>query len=86
VPDNTAVLPQKIAGTKVKLETWRYGMVAQILHLGAYTRENPTVERLMEFIKDSGYMIIGDHEEEYLTAPDAKVARTLIRYQVSKAA
>lgn len=84
VPDDTVVLPQKIADTEVILETWRYGTVAQILHLGAYNQENSTIMRLMEFIKDSGYKISGDHEEEYLAAPDAKVAKTLIRYQVSK--
>ena len=85
VPDDTHVLPQKIADTEVKLQTWQYGTVSQILHLGAYTQENPTVERLMGFIKDEGYEISGIHEEEYLTAPDAKEAKTLIRYQVRKA-
>jgi hypothetical protein len=84
VPDDTTVLPQKIADVEVKLETWQYGTVAQILHLGAYTQEYPTIERLMEFIKDEGFKISGIHEEEYLTAPDAKAAKTLIRYQVSK--
>jgi len=84
VPDDTITLPQKIAGTEIKLETWHYGTVAQILHIGAYTEENPTVKRLTEFIKEEGYQIIGVHEEEYLTAPDAKVAKTLIRYRVKK--
>ena len=86
VPDDTTVLPQKTADIEVKLETWHYGTVGQILHLGAYSQESPTIKRLTGFIKDSGYKISGHHEEEYLTAPDAKVAKTLIRYQVSKAA
>ena len=84
MPDDAITLPQKIAGTEIKLETWHYGTVAQILHIGAYTEENPTVKRLTEFIKEEGYQIIGVHEEEYLTAPDAKVAKTLIRYRVKK--
>ena len=46
VPDDTISLPQKIAGIKVKLETWDYGTVAQILHLGSYDQAQPTIERL----------------------------------------
>jgi hypothetical protein len=84
IPEDTTSLPQKVAGTEVKIETWEYGTVAQILHLGAYDQEQPTVERLHQFIEDSGYEIAGDHEEEYLTSPDAKVIKTIIRYPVRK--
>ncbi len=82
IPEDTTSLPQKVAGVAVKLETWEYGPVAQILHLGAYDQEQPTIERLHQFIEDSGYQIAGDHEEEYLTSPDAKVVKTIIRYVV----
>jgi len=34
--------------------------------------------------KSSGYEIGGVHEEEYLTTPDAKVPKTIIRYAVKK--
>lgn len=85
IPEDTASLPQKIAGTEVKLETWEYGTVAQILHLGTYDQENPTVERLRKFIADSSYEIAGAHEEEYLTTPDAKVPKTIIRYPIRRA-
>ena len=84
VPEDTASLPQKVPGIEVKLETWEYGTVAQILHLGAYDQEKPTVERLQKFIEYSGYQITVVHEEEYLTKPDAKVMKTIIRYQVMK--
>jgi len=67
---------------EVKIETWQYGTVAQILHIGPYKDEGPTVERLHHFIKDSGYEIAGTHEEEYLASPKAKVQKTLIRYPV----
>ena len=39
---------------------------------------------LRRFISDRGYEIAGDHEEEYLTRPDAKVIKTLIRYEIKK--
>ena len=84
VPDDTTSLPQKVPTPKVSLETWEYGTVAQILHLGPYDQEGPTIERLHRFIEDSGYQIAGDHEEEYLTRPDAKVIKTIVRYTVRK--
>ncbi len=84
VPGDTTSLPQKVAGINVKLETWDYGTVAQILHLGSYDQEQPNIERLHKFIEESGYEIAGMHEEEYLTRPDAKVPKTIIRYTVRK--
>ena len=84
IPEDTTSLPQKVDGAEVKIETWEYGTVAQILHLGPYDQEEATVERLHRFIEDSGYEIAGVHEEEYLTRPDAKVLKTIIRYRVKK--
>jgi len=84
VPEDTELLPQKSPGTEVRIETWEYGTVAQILHLGPYDQEGPTIERLQKFIEENGYEITGVHEEEYLTRPDAKVVKTLIRYPVRK--
>jgi len=84
IPEDTTSLPQKVPGVEVKLETWEYGTIAQILHLGAYNQEGPTVERLHQFIEENGYEIAGVHEEEYLTTPDAKVPKTIIRYPIKK--
>jgi len=84
IPEDTTSLPQKVPGVEVKLETWQYGTVAQILHLGGYDQEQPTIERLHKFIEENGYEIAGAHEEEYLTTPDAKVPKTIIRYVVKK--
>ncbi len=84
IPDDTTALPQKVPDIEVKIETWNYGTIAQILHLGAYDQEQPTIERLHNFIDDSGYKIAGTHEEEYLTRPNVKVPKTIIRYPVRK--
>ncbi|MBM2850090.1 MAG: hypothetical protein HW418_3032, partial [Anaerolineales bacterium] len=56
----------------------------EILHIGPYSEEGPTIQRLHEFIAASGYEIAGVHEEEYLTTPKAKVQKTIIRYPVKK--
>ena len=84
IPEDTTSLPQKVAGTDVKIETWEYGTMAQILHLGAYNQVGGSVQTLHRFAAESGYEIAGDHEEEYLTSPDAKVVKTLVRYAVKK--
>jgi hypothetical protein len=84
VPDDVTALPQKVPGTPVALETWPYGTVAQVLHLGPYSDEGPTVQRLHAFIEEQGYAIAGLHEEEYLTRPDAKAQKTIVRYEVRR--
>jgi len=86
VPGDTDALPRKVAGTEVRLEEWAYGTVGQVLHIGAYDQVGPSIARLQQFIADSGYEVAGDHEEEYLTTPDAKIVKTLIRYPVQKLA
>ena len=85
VPAATRSLPTTDGEVPVMLETWEYGpAVAEILHIGPYSAEGPTIERLHTFIQASGYEIAGTHEEEYLTSPTAKVQKTLIRYPVKK--
>ena len=84
IPEDVTSLPQKVPGVEVRIETWDYGTVAQILHLGAYDQEYSTVEKLHRFIAESGYEIAGQHEEEYLTRPNVKVPKTIIRYPVKK--
>ncbi|MBI3953409.1 MAG: GyrI-like domain-containing protein [Chloroflexi bacterium] len=84
IPEDTPALTQKVPGVEVKVEEWRYGTVAQVLHVGPYSEEMPTVERLHRFIAENGYEIAGVHEEEYLTTPKAKVQKTVIRYPIRK--
>lgn len=74
----------------VKLDDWDYGEVAEILHVGPYDAEKPSVEKLHGFIKTKGYKISGFHEEEYYKGPgmffkgNEKNYHTIIRYQVKK--
>jgi hypothetical protein len=82
VPDEVDELPQTVPGVPVDLETWEYGTVAHILHLGSYADEEPTIARLHAFIAESGHEMAGAHEEEYLSRPDAKNMKTVIRCPV----
>jgi hypothetical protein len=94
VPEDVGPLPASAAGSpglRVELTTWPYGEVAEILHAGSYDTEEPTIRKLMQFIKNSGYEIAGEHEEEYLKGPgllfrgDPRKYLTIIRYRVKKA-
>lgn len=84
IPEEVTALTPKVPEPEVNIERWEYGAVAQVLHLGPYGDEGPTVERLHRFIAETGYEIAGPHEEEYLTTPRATLPKTIIRYAVRK--
>ena len=73
---------------KLRLETYHEGLSVQILHIGAYDDEGPTLQRMHhEFIPQNGLEMRGKHHEIYLS--DArKVApeklRTVLRQPVTK--
>jgi hypothetical protein len=86
IPDyvNIADIIQKDPLIPVKVDTIKGGEVAEILHLGTYAEEGPTIQKLHAFINEQGYEIVADHEEEYLTMPGVKNQKTVIRYRVNK--
>jgi len=92
VPESVTEIPERSTegGLSMELVTWEYGEVAEILHVGRYDEEPPTVEALMEFIADQGYVVSGQHEEDYLKGPGFLFAGkpdnylTIIRYPVTK--
>jgi hypothetical protein len=53
----------------VVLEVFHEGLSAQIMHVGPYSEEGPTVELLHAFIEESGYRMRGRHHEIYLSNP-----------------
>lgn len=78
---------QKDPKIKVVIDTWLGGEYAEILHLGPYSGEGPTVQKLHEFIESKGIKmedVPGTHEEEYLTMPGVKNQKTIIRYLIKK--
>ena len=86
IPNQVTNLPPGSGSSRI--EVWSYGEVAEILHVGSYGEETPTIDTLTRFIDGQGYVIAGPHEEEYLrgpeSGPDASRYRTIIRYQVKK--
>ena len=53
----------------VRLETLREGQAAQVLYLGPYADEGPTIKRLHDFITEQGYQLACKHHEIYLSDP-----------------
>jgi hypothetical protein len=76
----------------IDLANVRYGVIdealsAQTLHIGPYSQEGPTVEKLHEFVESAGYTLRSKHHEIYLSDP-RRVApeklKTIIRHPVEK--
>ncbi|MFN8471450.1 MAG: GyrI-like domain-containing protein [Anaerolineae bacterium] len=72
----------------LRLERFEEGFVAQVMHLGPYSAEPPTIQRLHAFIHDQGYVPRGKHHEVYLSDP-RRVApekmKTVLRQPVAPA-
>ena len=71
----------------VRFESIHEGLSSQILHIGPYANEQPTIEKLHNYIKENDYMRSGKHREIYLsdmrrTAPEK--LKTIIRQPIQK--
>ena len=71
---------------KVRLAAFKEGLSAQIMYLGPYSGEGPTILRLHEFIMDKGHSLAGKHHEIYLGNPERSAPeklKTIIRQPVA---
>jgi len=55
--------------SKMRFERFHEGLAAQIMHIGPYSAEGPTIEKLHSYIKQTGYELRGKHHEIYLSDP-----------------
>jgi hypothetical protein len=55
--------------SRVRFESFHEGQAVQIMHIGPYSKEEPTVAKLHAFIRQSGYKLRGKHHEIYLKDP-----------------
>lgn len=51
----------------LEFRSYSEGKAAQIMHIGPFSEEGPTIERLHQFIEDNGFQLHGKHHEIYLT-------------------
>ena len=71
---------------KMRLESYAEGLSAQIMYVGPYSEEGPTIEKLHQFIADSGHELRGKHHEIYLSDPrrtQPEKLKTVIRQPVA---
>lgn len=52
---------------KVRFADYAEGACAQILHIGPFHEEGPTIARVHNYIAESGYVLSGKHHEIYLS-------------------
>jgi hypothetical protein len=70
---------------ELRLERFVEGRAAQVLHVGPYADEAPTIERLHAFASAQGYALRGRHHEIYLGDPRRAAPerlKTIIRQPV----
>lgn len=71
--------------SKVEFAAFEEGTAAQMMHVGPFTEEGPTIEKLHRFIEAQGLKLAGKHHEIYLNdirkAASAKW-KTIIRQPV----
>jgi hypothetical protein len=78
-PELSKLLP------KLRLEKYKEGKVAQIMHVGPYSEEGPTVQKVHDFIQNEGGTFNGHkqkHHEIYLSDPrkaNPATMKTVIR-------
>ena len=72
---------------RVRFERFAEGRAAQVLHVGPYSAEQPTVAALHAFIAEQGCLLSGKHHEIYLGDPRRAAPerlRTIIRQPLAR--
>jgi len=69
----------------LRFESFKEGMTVQLMHIGPYSDEKPSIERLHRFIEEKGHELRGKHHEIYLTDPrksSPEKMRTILRQPI----
>ena len=53
--------------SKIRFESFEEGRSAQVMHLGPFSEEGPTIARVHAFIENAGGTLRGRHHEIYLS-------------------
>jgi hypothetical protein len=72
---------------KLRFETFYEGPSIQVMHIGPYSAEPATIERMKTFMRENGYLRNGKHHEIYLGDPrraDPSKLKTVLRQPFRK--
>lgn len=78
--DNPALL-------KMRFENFSEGLSMQTMHIGPYSEEPRTMEKMMAFAQENGYVLRGKHHEIYLGDPrraKPENLKTILRHPIAK--
>jgi hypothetical protein len=71
---------------KVRLESFEEGPCIQTMHVGPYSTERDSINKLESYAREHGYKMVGKHHEVYLGDPRRAAPsklRTIIRHPVT---
>jgi len=70
---------------KARFEVYEEGQSMQIMHLGPYSAEPATIEKMVAFAAENGYRVRGKHHEIYLGDPrraKPEKLKTVLRHPI----
>jgi hypothetical protein len=71
---------------KVRFESFKEGNAAQIMYVGPFSAEGPTITKIHSYIENSGHTLSGKHHEVYLNNPATTAPeklKTILRQPMS---
>lgn len=72
---------------KIRFEPYAEGTVVQLMHLGPFAAEGPTIARMHEYAINDGYHLSGKHHEIYLsdfTRTTPEKLKTVLRQPICR--
>ena len=72
---------------KVRFERFHEGLSVQIMHIGPYSEEPRSLDKIQAYIEEHGYRYRGDHHEIYIGNPlraKPENLKTVLRHPVEK--
>ena len=79
--------PASPALSKIILAPFAEGLCVQLMHVGPYAKEKPTLDRMEAFAVAKEYQMIGKHHELYLGDPrmtKPEKLKTVLRHPIKK--
>ena len=73
--------------SKLRYEQYDEGTCVQIMYLGPYDEEPPTIKKMHQFAEKNGYILNGHHHEIYLSDPrriEPERLKTILRQPIIK--
>ncbi|HHT76142.1 MAG: GyrI-like domain-containing protein [Methanomassiliicoccaceae archaeon] len=74
--------------SRIRFERFEEGLSVQVLHIGPYSEEGPTIQKMHAYAADNGYVLRDKHHEIYIGDPRRAAPeklKTILRQPVTSA-